>query len=377
MHAFVNRTAHGAVPYYPQDFANAYNVNPLWKAGYTGLSQHIGIVLWTVPPADSTMQRFKSVTGAAVATVANGKLKVIKVAGGTTVPDDGEAGLDIEYTSGLAPGATIDYYEAATDQSLEAALNLAGMDANHNQQIDASWGGCESDSTADAFTSAISSIFQANQATGHEYYFASGDDGSWCDTSGSGMGQDPYPDYPTSSPYVTSVGGTRLSRTTGAAGPGEISWTYCATCNNGNPEGSGGGYSNLFARHSWQTGVGLASNGLRGYPDIAADGDPQTGAYVCYGAQATCGRIGGTSLAAPLWTGMIAVANGYLLARGKTVGFLAPALYRLAGSSPTYAPFHDITSGNNGAYITTAHWDEVSGWGSTNLYNLARDLAAL
>jgi kumamolisin len=262
MHTIVNGTAHGAAPYYPQDFANAYNVNPLWKVGYSGSGQHIGIVLWTVSAADSTLQRFKSVTGAAVATVANGKFKVIKVAGGTSIPDDGEADLDIEYTSGLAPGATIDYYEAATDssgnatdQSLEAALNLAGTDANHNQQIDASWGGCESDSTADA--------------------------------------------------------------------------------------------------------------------------DPQTGAaYVCYGAQATCSNIGGTSLAAPLWSGMVAVTNSYLAAQGKTVGFLAPALYRLAGSSPTYAPFNDITSGSNGAYTATPNWDEVTGWGSTNLYNLARDLAA-
>jgi hypothetical protein len=74
---------------------------------------------------------------------------------------------------------------------------------------------------------------------------------------------------------------------------------------------------------------------------------------------------------------MVAVTNSYLAAQGKTVGFLAPALYRLAGSRPKYAPFHDITSGNNGAYITTKQWDEVTGWGSTNLYNLARDLAAL
>lgn len=111
---FRNGTAHGKAPYFPQDLANAYNVNPLWNAGYTGSGQHIGIVLWTVPPSDSTLQHFKSKTGADVATVANGRLKVIPVDGGTSTPDEGEAAMDIEYSSGLAPGATINYYEAPT-----------------------------------------------------------------------------------------------------------------------------------------------------------------------------------------------------------------------------------------------------------------------
>jgi kumamolisin len=176
---------------------------------------------------------------------------------------------------------------------------------------------------------------------------------------------------------VTSVGGTRLARATGSSSSGETSWAYCAVCNGGDPEGSGGGYSGLFARPSWQKGSGLAGNGRRGYPDIAADADPKTGAYVCYGAQATCSQIGGTSLASPLWTGMTAVVNSYLAARGQTVGFLAPALYRLAGTRQPFAAFHDITTGTNGAYVATKNWDEVTGWGSPNLYNLARDLAAM
>jgi kumamolisin len=384
IHAFQNGTAHGAVPYYPQDFANAYNVNPLWNAGYTGSGQRIGITLWSRPPSDSTLQHFASVTGATVATLANGRLKVIPVDGGSKAADDVEAAMDIEYTSGLAPGATIDYYEAptdssgkATDQGLEDALNLAGTDSNKNQQISSSWGGCEGSSTDDPFTRATSNIFQANAATGHDYFFASGDNGSWCDPDGSSAGQDPYPNYPASSPYVISVGGTRFNGTIGNRWPGESGWAYCAHCGNGNPLGSGGGYSALFARPSWQQGNGLAGNGQRGYPDIAADADPQTGAYVCFGAKATCHQTGGTSLAAPLWAGMTALLNNYLAGQGKSVGFLAPALYRLATKKPPYAAFHDVTVGTNGAYEATQNWDEVTGWGSANLYNLARDLAAM
>lgn len=375
-----NGTADNAAPYYPQDFANAYDVNPLWNAGDNGGNQHIGITLWTVPPSDATLQSFASKTGAAVATTANGRLNVIPVDGGTTAavsPDGGEAGMDIEYSSGMAPGATIDYYEAPTDssgnptdQGLEDALNQAGSDSNNNQQITDSWGGCEATSTSDPFTSATNTIFSSNSATGHNYFFSSGDNGSWCG------GSDPAPDYPTSSPYVTSVGGTAFSGNVNGGYPGETTWVYCSTCNGGNPEGSGGGYSGLFGRPSWQTGSGLANNGMRGYPDIAADADPNTGAYVCYGSSSQCGQIGGTSLASPLWAGMLADINQYLAAQGKpAAGFLAPTLYNLANSSEPYPEYHDVTSGTNGSYNAGTGWDAVTGWGSTDSYNLAEDMA--
>ncbi len=386
-HIGTNGTAHNTTPYYPQDFANAYDVNPLWTAGDTGSGQHIGITLWTVPPSDTTLSHFGSVTGASVATTANGRLKVIPVDGGTTSaksPDDGEAGMDIETSGGIAPAATIDYYEAPTDssgnptdQGLEDALNLAGTDSNNNQQITNSWGGCEATSTTDPFTSATENIFSSNSATGHNYFFSAGDNGSWCDPNNTGTGVNPYPDFPTSSPYVTSVGGTKFNGSINGGYPGEATWAYCATCNTGgSPEGSGGGYSNIFSRPSWQTGSGLAANGKRGYPDIAADADPNTGAYVCYGSSSTCGQIGGTSLASPLWAGMTAVVNQYLAAQSKpAVGFLNPTLYSLATHSQTYAPFHDVTSGTNGSYNAGTAWDAVTGWGSTDLYNLARDIA--
>lgn len=376
-HIESNGIAHNSTPYYPQDFANAYDANSLWNAGYTGSGQHIGITLWTVPPSDATLQSFGSTTGAAVATTANGKLKVIPVDGGTTTADGGEAGMDIEYSGGMAPAATIDYYEAPTDafgnptdQGLEDALNQAGTDANNNRQITNSWGGCEASSTSDPFTSATNNIFSSNSATGHNYFFSSGDNGSWCG------GSNPAPDYPTSSPYVTSVGGTKFNASINGGYPGESAWAYCSTCNSGNPEGSGGGYSNIFGRPSWQTGSGLASNGKRGYPDISADADPNTGAYVCYGSSSQCAQFGGTSLASPLWAGMLAVVNQYLAAAGKpAAGFIDSTLYSLATHTQTYAPFHDVTSGTNGSYNAGVAWDAVTGWGSTDVYNLARDLA--
>jgi len=178
--------------------------------------------------------------------------------------------MDIEYSGGMAPGAQVDYYEAPTDiwgnptnQGLEDALNQAGSDTNTNRQITNSWGECEASSLSDPFTSATNNIFASKSATGHNYFFSSGDNGSWCAPNGV-TGQDPYPNYPASSPYVTSVGGTTLSNAINGSYPGEGAWTYCATCNGGDPEGSGGGYSTIFSRPSWQIGSGLANNGKRG-----------------------------------------------------------------------------------------------------------------
>jgi subtilase family serine protease len=304
-----NGTANGSTPYFPQDFANAYDVNPLWNAGDTGSGQRIGITLWTVPPSDTTLQHWATKTGASVATAANGRLHVIKVDTGTTTSDSGEAGMDIEESGGMAPGAQIDYYEAPTDssgnptgQGLLDVLDTAGTSTNNDQQISSSWGGCE-DSTLDAWETDETAIFKANAATGHDYLFSTGDSGSSCNT---GTVQDPYPDDPATNPYVTAVGGTRFTSTIKTTDPGEAAWAYCGSCG---PEGSGGGYSNIFSRPSWQTGSGLASNGMRGYPDVSAVADPNTGAYVCYGASSSCGQFGGTSLSTPLWAGMLALLN--------------------------------------------------------------------
>lgn len=379
-----NGSAHNTTPYYPQDIANAYDVGPLWSGGYTGTGQHIGITMWSVPPSDTTLQHFGSTTGAAVATVANGKLKVIKVCDGSNcssaAADSGEAGLDIETTSGIAPGATIDYYQAPTDTSgnptdagLLNSLNQAGTDSNNNWEITNSWSMCEPTSTSDSFVSQAESIFSSNSATGHNYFFSSGDNGSWCNPSNGATGTDPYPDYPASSPHVTSVGGTKFKASINGSYPGEAAWAYTSGTT---PEGSGGGYSAIFGRPSWQSGSGLAANGKRGYPDISAVADPNTGVYACYGASSSCAQFGGTSLSSPLWAGITALWNQYLTAQSQPhLGFLDSTLYGLATKTQQFSPFHDITSGTNGVYNAGTAWDAVTGWGAPDAWNVARDLA--
>lgn len=74
---------------------------------------------------------------------------------------------------------------------------------------------------------------------------------------------------------------------------------------------------------------------------------------------------------------MTAVMNQYLEATGNPyAGFMDPKLYDIASHTQTYVPYHDITSGTNGSYNAAPEWDAVTGWGSPDLYNLARDWAA-
>jgi kumamolisin len=94
----------------------------------------------------------------------------------------------------------------------------------------------------------------------------------------------------------------------------------------------------------------------RGVPDVSGDADPATGYFVRVDGQEFV--IGGTSAVAPLWAGLIALLNQKL---GHPVGFLNPLLY---GSLVGTGSFHDITSGNNGAYAAKRGWDTCTGWGT-------------
>jgi kumamolisin len=122
---------------------------------------------------------------------------------------------------------------------------------------------------------------------------------------------------------------------------------------------TGGGVSNVFALPSWQANAKVpapsGSAGGRGVPDVAGDADPTTGYTIRVDGQTSV--IGGTSAVAPLWAGLVAVANQQL---GKQVGFIQPALY----AAKAAAAFNDITQGNNGAFSAGPGWDACTGLGS-------------
>ncbi len=260
---------------------------------------------------------------------------------------DGEVMLDIEVAAAVASGAGIVVYFAPnTSQGFVDAISTAVHDTTHKPSvISISWGGPESTWTASA-ANALDEACQAAAAAGVSITVAAGDNGSSDGVTTGGN----HVDFPASSPHVLACGGTKLS-SSGSSIESEVVWNEDA----GNEGATGGGFSTLFPRPAWQTLTTLQADGQtgRGVPDAAGDADPETGYQIRVDGQSQV--IGGTSAVAPLWAGLIALANQ---ANGTDAGFLTPTLY----THP--AAFRDITEGNNGAWTAGPGWDPCTGLGS-------------
>jgi subtilase family serine protease len=180
---------------------------------------------------------------------------------------------------------------------------------------------------------------------------------------------------PASDPLVLAAGGTTLtaSHKTGAY-IGESAWDLPFGDPGSQFQASGGGLSRVFARPSYQTHI-PALGAARGVPDVAADASPHTGFPVVTaggGGSYTISGHGGTSASAPLWAGVVALANQ---SAGRHLGFVNAALYRIGRSRLYHKALHDVTAGNNTArfpprtiigYHAAPGWDPVTGWGSPN-----------
>ena len=264
---------------------------------------------------------------------------------------DGEVMLDIEVCAAVASGAkVVVYFAPNTDQGFHDAIVAAVHDtANSPGVISISWGGPESSWTAQAMT-AMDSACQAAAALGVTICVACGDNGSSDGVSGTAN----HVDFPASSPHVLACGGTKLSGS-GSTIQSETVWNEQAS-----GEGAtGGGVSDVFALPSWQANSGVpkptVSGGGRGVPDVSGDADPSTGYVIRVDGETTV--IGGTSAVAPLWAGLVALANA---ANGSKAGFVNPTLYASGAASA----FRDITQGNNGSFSANSGWDACSGLGS-------------
>jgi kumamolisin len=264
---------------------------------------------------------------------------------------DGEVMLDIEVIGAVAADVSIAVYFAPnTDAGFLNAVTTAIHDTVRKPSvISISWGGPESSWTAQAMK-AMDQAFQAAAALGVTVCVASGDGGSSDGVSGAAA----HVDFPASSPFALSCGGTSL-RATGKQITSETVWNDQSA---GGGAG-GGGVSAFFPVPSWQQGLAAtASAGTRaplsgrGVPDVAGDADPQTGYDVRIDGADTV--IGGTSAVAPLWAGLIALANA---ANGRAAGYLNAMLY----TNP--AALRDIVQGNNGAYGASVGWDACTGLG--------------
>jgi subtilase family serine protease len=188
---------------------------------------------------------------------------------------------------------------------------------------------------------------------------------------------------PASDPLVLAAGGTTLDGNLSADFYiGETAWNGQAgfVLSSG---ASGGGFSHLYARPAYQDGVHGIST-MRGVPDVAGEADQSGGwAFVFTGGgKRWITTASGTSAAASLWGGLIALADQ---AAHHDLGFVNPAIYRVARSSSYHQAFHDITTGNNivnappagmAGYQAGPGWNPVTGWGTPDAQVLVPLLAA-
>jgi subtilase family serine protease len=391
--------------YAPSQVDAAYGLDRLHAQGLDGRGQTIGIVGAFFSPtirqdADHFARRF------GLPRLDGHGYRELVAPGTQRFPRDAaeaqswyiEQALDVEWAHAAAPGARIVYVGAANDaRGLDQAIAYA-VDRHIADVISNSWGLPEALASRGEIH-ALDAVFQQAAAQGIGVYFASGDDGD--NAAAIGRVSAGFPD---SSPWVTSVGGTSLAVGQGGRYLWETGWGTTSsdwTGHRWSPAapgdflyGAGGGVSHVFAQPAWQAGVVPAADAAwkgvvrRAEPDLAMVADPQTGVLFSQTYVDPNGReriidswIGGTSLAAPLVAGTMALADQRA---GHAHGLIDPALYRLAGTGA----FRDVDGPRglavlrngldlNGAIVTRLRalgldsslgtapgWDPVTGLGS-------------
>jgi subtilase family serine protease len=258
--------------------------------------------------------------------------------------DDTEQTLDMTQALGMAPGlASLVMYIGSTDTAIISAMTTHSPLPT---TIGCSWGWTPDDPTT------LDPYFEKMAAQGQTFFAASGDSSTWSSKNEA---------WPADDANVVSVGGTDLvTASAGGAWKSETAWTD-----------SGGGISpDKIAIPAWQklsgviTSTNKGSTTYRNGPDVSANANFTF--YTC-SDQTTClaNEYGGTSFAAPMWAGYIALVNQQLKAYGDSnVGFLDPTIYAENITSSYSTDFHDITSGTSGSYSAVTGFDLVTGWGS-------------
>jgi subtilase family serine protease len=258
-----------------------------------------------------------------------------------------ETALDLEWAHVIAPQARLVLVVAKTQavQDLLGAVDYAANVVAANV-VSMSWG-------FDEFPEEVL-LDPHFQKRGVAFVTSSGDSGE-------------NVQWPAVSPHVLSVGGTSLYVDGNGNYTSETSWS-----------GSGGGISVYEPQPYYQSGW-LAATG-RGVPDVSYVADPNTGVAVIF--EGYLFIFGGTSVGAPQWAGLIALANS--LSRSRGLDSANAAVYAVASLNngfdidPTY--FYDITSGNNGDDpddFATSGYDLVTGLGSPVGQNVVLALTTL
>ena len=285
-----------------------------------------------------------------------------------------ETSLDVEYAHAMAPGANIVLVVAATSSG--DAINVAEAAA-----IEQFPGAAMSQSFGIPEYLVHGNNAQIMQA--HRNYVAATAAGITLLASAGDFGATnadpanvPNAGFPASDPLVIGVGGTEGNPyfsgllVNGGYGAEQV-WNE--------PQfglATGGAPSRFFAVPGYQGGLNLQT---RTTPDVAYNAAVNGGVLVLDSALGGFFRVGGTSAGSPQWAAIIALANQHA---GHPLGFLNPAIYKVAESSAYANDFHDITSGDNkllgtqNGFSAGPGYDFATGWGTPNVSNLIPDLVA-
>jgi subtilase family serine protease len=335
-HTMVQQSQFGSVQpmavtgHNPTEFASIY--------GGSGVPTAAGVTVGIITQGSLTnvindLNRFTSNNGLPTVTT-----QTVNTGGTSSdTSGDGEWDLDSQDIVGIGGGQVgkIIFYNEPTlsNSALTSNVNTV-VSRNEAKIINMSLGECETAAQGDGSAAAQDQSFQQAVAQGQTFSISTGDSGA--DECGDGG---TTPSWPAASQYVIAAAGTTLNAST-TTWSSETVWS-----------GSGGSESTFEPKPSWQT---LWSGPRRGVADIAYDADPNSGAKVI--VDGATQQIGGTSLAAPLFSGAWA---RMIASKGTSIGFAGPLIYQLPASS-----FHDITSGNNGGETATVGYDLASGRGS-------------
>jgi subtilase family serine protease len=411
----------------PGDIATIYDINPTYQSGIDGTGQSITILGQSYVYL-SDVEHFQTASG-----MANVKLPKLVLVPGTgpdgiaTPSNEAESDLDLEWASTIAPGADVFFVYTGDGDAGGVFDSLQyAVDNRVSSIVSLSYGLCEQLIGTPANVQSIEDIAQQGVTQGQTLIASSGDDGAsgcYYDTNISLADRTVLSaSYPASSSFFTAVGGTQFNEGSGSywnSTPGtdiissalsyipEVAWNEDFVQQGQGYLGStGGGASILFAKPSWQTGVGgIPSDNARDVPDVSLDSaGGHDGLLFCssdssfwpQGQQASCNsgfrdastgvvtEAGGTSFAAPIFAGMMALVNQKENSTGQ--GLINPKLYAMASDASTYASaFHDIISGDNkcdtgeatacpnGAigYAAGVGYDQATGLGTIDLNHLA------
>jgi kumamolisin len=347
-----------APPYIVPEILKAYGADGL---NVTGNGQTIAILIDTFP-ADSDLKKFWANNNVPASST---RVEKINVKGGPLPPPSGEETLDVEWSSGIAPGAKVRVYASGTLQfvDLDRALDriIADLPSHPGmRQLSISLGlGEKFMGGPNGEVRTQHHKFLLLASAGVNVFVSSGDAGSKPDDSGHSATGPTQAEYESSDSTVVGVGGTSLKLTPAGAVKSEVGWTS-----------SGGGKSIFFSRPAWQKGTGVPGGRARLVPDVSLVADPGTGAFLVLNGQVV--QMGGTSWSAPVWAGFCALLNeARATARKPFLPYLNPLLYPLQGT----ACFRDINSGSNGDFTAGPGYDMVTGLGVPNVKELMKALA--